>query len=736
MIGAPLSPRLRLTGLAAAAALVALAGCGKDAPPAKVRVATAFTPLQEIVTTIGGGRVASTDLTPLGGQPHGLQLSPAAQTALKRAKLVVYLSGAFQPAVDEAVAKLPAATTKLDLASDATLSAAKRVPGMRGFVEGAGADPAAADPHVWLDPERFAQMAQQTQAALAAADPAHRAEFQARGGKYLATITQLAADYKAGLTGCEREVVVSTHPAWGYLAERHGLRQVVAPGITPGAAADPRSLAALAKFAERNDVETLFTTVAFPAKQAKAIKAATGLTVQPLNPVEGLTQDERDQGATYVSVMRENLSRLTASLKCDGAAAVGTTPTTPTDARAIAMREHLSLAEARRVALAAQGFADKPLGRAVDARALRSRVIDRVGLLQIDSVNVLQRAHYLPAFSRLGPYDVDQLDKLAGYAPRRMFEYWGHEASLLPVELWPLMQWRMARVHDDAWGGMRRVAKERPGLVAAVLADITDRGPLRVADLSHHDEPRGPKGPWWDWSDVKRAVEYLFWSGEITSARRVRFERRYDIPSRVIPAAVRAIPTPSTEDAQRELIRIASRAMGVATEPDLRDYFRLSSAESKARVAELVEAGELLPVAVEGWTAPAYLAPGTRIPRSVDARAIVGPFDSLIWERPRVERLFGLRYRIEIYVPKPKRVYGYYVLPFLLGDQLVGRVDLKADRAAGALLVQAAHAEPGAPPETAEALMTELRAMAAWLGLSDVVVVGPGDLAPALAAVS
>ena len=410
-------------------------------------------------------------------------------------------------------------------------------------------------------------------------------------------------------------------------------------------------------------------------------------------------------------------------------------PSPSTGRSAARPRERLSLAEARRVALAAQGFADRPLDRPVDGRALRSRVIDRVGLIQIDSVNVLQRAHYLPAFSRLGPYDPDLLDKLSGYAPRRLFEYWGHEASLLPVELWPLMQWRMARAHDDAWGGMRRIAVDRPDLVATVLADIADRGPLKVADLAHHDEPRGPKGPWWDWSDVKRAVEYLFWSGEITSTRRVRFERRYDIPDRVIPAAVRAVPTPTVEEAQRELLRIAARSMGVATEPDLRDYFRLPSAESKRRVAELVEAGELQPVAVEGWTAPAYLAPGARIPRSVDARAIVGPFDSLIWERPRVERLFGFRYRIEIYVPKPKRVHGYYVLPFLLGDQLVARVDLKADRAAGALLVQAAHAEPGAPPETAEALSVELRSLAGWLGLSDVVIVGPGDLAPALAAV-
>lgn len=359
-------------------------------------------------------------------------------------------------------------------------------------------------------------------------------------------------------------------------------------------------------------------------------------------------------------------------------------------------------------------------------------MFDRVGLLQIDSVNVVQRAHYLPAFSRLGPYDREMLDRLSGRAPRKLFEYWGHEASLLPVELWPLMQWRMARAHDDAWGGMRRIAVERPDLVAGVLADISDRGPLSVSELAHHDEPRGPKGPWWDWSDVKRAVEYLFWSGEITSARRVRFERRYDLPDRVIPAAILAVPTPTVEEAQRDLLRIAARAMGVATEPDLRDYFRLPSAESKRRVAELVDAGELQPVAVEGWAAPAYMSPGARVPRSVDAQAIVGPFDSLVWERPRVERLFGFRYRIEIYVPKPKRIYGYYVLPFLLGDRLVARVDLKADRAAGALLVQAVHAESDAPAETAGALAGELRSLASWLDLDDVVIVGAGDLAPAL----
>ena len=402
----------------------------------------------------------------------------------------------------------------------------------------------------------------------------------------------------------------------------------------------------------------------------------------------------------------------------------------------MAPRSRLSAAEARRVALAAQGFADAPLGRAVDTRALRSRVIDKVGLIQIDSVNVLQRAHYLPAFSRLGEYDIGLLDKLSHYAPRRLFEYWGHEASLIPVELHPHLRWRMRRAHDDAWGGMRRIAVERPELVAAVLEDLRARGPLTASQLAHLDAPRAPKGPWWDWSDVKRALEFLFWSGEITSARRRRFERLYDVPERVIPAAVLAAPTPDDDEAQRELLRVAARSLGVATEPDLRDYFRLPSAESKARIPELVENGDLLPVTVEGWSAPAYLAPGARVPRKVGARALVGPFDSLIWERPRVERVFGMRYRIEIYVPKEQRVHGYYVLPLLLGDSLVARVDLKADRAASALLVQAAHTEPGAPAETAEALALELRRMADWLALDDVVIVGAGDLAPALTALA
>jgi uncharacterized protein YcaQ len=376
-------------------------------------------------------------------------------------------------------------------------------------------------------------------------------------------------------------------------------------------------------------------------------------------------------------------------------------------------RVRISAAEARRAALAAQGFAEP---RRADGRAIR-RLFDRVGLVQIDSVNVLSRAHYLPGFARLGPYERETLDRSAHYAPRRLFEYWGHEASLMPVELQPLLRWRMARAHDEAWGGMRRVARERPELLEEVLEQVRAKGPLAARELAE-ERPR-PSGPWWDWSESKKAIELLFWSGEVTSARRQNFERYYDLPERVLPRAVLDTPTPSEEDGQRELVAIAARALGVAALPELRDYFRLPAAAIRPRVAELVEAGELLPVEVEGWEIPAYLHRDARIPRRVDARALLGPFDNLLWERGRVERLFGFHFRLELYVPKPKRVHGYYVLPFLLGDRLVARVDLKADRQAGCLRVIATHPEPDAPAEIDAALREELALLAGWLGLAE-----------------
>ena len=368
-------------------------------------------------------------------------------------------------------------------------------------------------------------------------------------------------------------------------------------------------------------------------------------------------------------------------------------------------------AAGRRAALAAQGFAAP---RRSGGRAIR-RLFDRVALIQIDSVNVLSRAHYLPGFARLGAYDRAALDRAAHYAPRRLFEYWGHEASLIDVELQPLLRWRMARAHDEAWGGMRRVAEEQPKLLEEVLEQVRERGPLAARELDGQRPRRS--GPWWDWSESKKAIEMLFWGGEVTSARRRNFERLYDVPERVLPRSVLAAPTPDEVDAQRALVGIAARSLGVAALPELRDYFRLPADVMRPRIDELVETGELLPLEVEGWGVPAYLHRDARIPRAVDACALLGPFDNLLWERGRVERLFGFRFKLELYVPQPKRVYGYYVLPFLLGDRLVARVDLKADRQAGVLRAHAIHLEEDAPPETRDALAAELARLGGWLGL-------------------
>ncbi|WP_422770767.1 winged helix-turn-helix domain-containing protein [Plantactinospora sp. WMMC1484] len=396
--------------------------------------------------------------------------------------------------------------------------------------------------------------------------------------------------------------------------------------------------------------------------------------------------------------------------------------------------ESLSLSQARRIALAAQGFADPTPGAVPNRRHLR-RVLDRLGLLQMDSVNVLQRAHYLPLYSRLGPYPTDLLDRAAYRRPRDVFEYWGHEASLVRVDLQPALRWRMAAAHTDAWGGMRRIAVEQPALVARVLDEVRASGPLTAAEIEH-DAPR-ETGNWgWNWSAVKRACEFLFWAGELTAAaRNSSFARVYDVPERVLPADVLAAPTPEPAEAYRRLVGVAARALGVAAEPELRDYFRLPVAGARTAIAELVGAGELRPVTVQGWRLSAYLHRDARLPRWIRASTLVSPFDPLIWERSRTERLFGFSYRIEIYVPAPQRVYGYYVLPFLLGDRFVARVDLKADRKAGVLLVPAAWAEPGTDPvETAGALAAELRRLAGWLGLGAVAPPVGGDLAGPLAA--
>jgi uncharacterized protein YcaQ len=393
------------------------------------------------------------------------------------------------------------------------------------------------------------------------------------------------------------------------------------------------------------------------------------------------------------------------------------------------LTETIPLAAARRIALAAQGFGAARPAAPVNAGHML-RLLDRLGLHQIDSVNVVSRAHYLPAFARLGAYPRELLDRMAWGRPRRLFEYWAHEASLLPFDLHPLLRWRMARAASGTglWRSMKVFAGERRGEAEAVLARIAAEGPLAASDF----EGKGAGG-WWGWSHRKAALEYLFWAGRITTAtRRNSFERVYDLPDRVLPKQVLALPTPSENDAQRALILRSARALGVATAGDLRDYFRLSPGEAAPRIAELVEEGALLPVTVKGWRQPAFLHAGARRPRRVEAQALLAPFDPLIWERSRTERLFGLRYRIEIYTPAEKRVHGYYVLPFLLRDRIAARVDLKSDRKAGLLLVQAAHAEPGAPLDTTPELATELRLMAGWLGLEDVRVGSAGDLAEPL----
>jgi uncharacterized protein YcaQ len=401
-------------------------------------------------------------------------------------------------------------------------------------------------------------------------------------------------------------------------------------------------------------------------------------------------------------------------------------------------RPDLSAAAARRIALAAQGFGQPRPAGSITARQIR-KVVDTMGLLQLDSVNVLSRSHYLPVYARLGPYPREILDRLtahtAGKIQREYVEYWAHEASLIPLSTHPLLRWRMERAIEDAWGGIQRLAREKPHLLEDVRRIVTLEGPIRSNELGIERAAKKP-GEMWNWHDGKVALEFLFWRGEIGAARRINFERHYDLIERVLPAQIHNQPTPSREDAQRELVRIAARAYGVATEPDLGDYFRLPRAESKQRVAELVEAGELLPVTVEGWGAPAYFWPEARKPRRVAARALLSPFDPLIWFRDRAMRLFGFHYRIEIYTPAAQRLHGYYVLPFLLGDTLAGRVDLKADRQSGVLRVQSAWVEPDADDAyVAEHLAAELSDMAKWLDLDGVELSGRGDLAPALSKV-
>lgn len=385
--------------------------------------------------------------------------------------------------------------------------------------------------------------------------------------------------------------------------------------------------------------------------------------------------------------------------------------------------------------MAAQGFGRERPFPNVTMRQVQA-TIDRIGLLQIDSVNVVARAHLLPLYSRLGPYDVGLLERASSRRPRRLVEYWAHEASFVPPETHRLLRWRMDRADRDAWRSVRAAA-EQPEFLERVVAEVERGGPMTAGQVAAAVDPDHvlEKNHWgWNWPPVKVALEYLFWSGRITAAGRTsQFERRYDLTSRVLPAHVFEEEAPSEDDAIAGLIEISARAHGVGTARCLRDYFRLPARESRVAIERLADEGRLIPAEVEGFSAPAWLHPEARRPRKMSGRALLAPFDPLIFERRRLEELFGFHYRIEIYTPKEKRRHGYYVLPFLLDESLVARVDLKSDREGSALLVQAAWVEPGAPPETARELAAELRLMAGWLGLDEVVVRPRGDLAGDLA---
>jgi uncharacterized protein YcaQ len=398
----------------------------------------------------------------------------------------------------------------------------------------------------------------------------------------------------------------------------------------------------------------------------------------------------------------------------------------------------ISSAQARRIALHAQGF-----GKARPARPTAAHlraVVRRLGAVQIDAVNVLVRAQYLTLYSRLGPYPVRLLDDLV-HKRRHAFEYWGHAASILPIEFHPLVRWRMARhAADKNWlAFVERLNRERPGYLDAVLAEIADRGPLTYPELTdparrERDHSRYSESTllWYRWSDGKTALEGLFNAGMLATAGRRNGQRQYDLPERVVPTSVLALPTPSDEDAQRALVLHAATALGVATAKEIAYYFYLRMATTTLRIRELVDAGELTPVRVEGWRGQAY-SPRAVTTTPVRARTLLSPFDSLLFERERVQRLFGFRHSFELYVKPVTREYGYYVLPFLLGEDLVARVDLKADRARGALLVLGGYAEPGrATVEVATELAQELRTLASWLDLADVEVSARGDLAPLL----
>lgn len=393
------------------------------------------------------------------------------------------------------------------------------------------------------------------------------------------------------------------------------------------------------------------------------------------------------------------------------------------------VKSTLSAAEARRVALAAQGFA-RARPEAAGTRQLNA-ALARMATLQIDSVNVFARSHYMPLFARVGSYDTAALDRLLFARRAPYVEYWAHVAAFIPASDWGLFRFRMDALREkygSAPGGWFDTNRD---IVDWVRAELAARGPLRPAQIEH-DAKKGARGPWWDWDVVKHALEHLWLFGEVAIAGRRGFERRYALAEQVIPRSALEAQVPR-EDAVRELVSRAARAYGVATAADLADYWRIADRKAVlAAVGDLVDAGELHPVTVEGWTsagrpAPAWLHADATVPRRIDAAAILTPFDPVVWFRDRAERLFDFEYRIEIYTPAPKRRYGYYSLPVLIGDDIVGRVDLKADRAASTLRVQSAWWEHGRPADAAPLLADQLRLAASWQGLERISVSAWGD---------
>lgn len=396
--------------------------------------------------------------------------------------------------------------------------------------------------------------------------------------------------------------------------------------------------------------------------------------------------------------------------------------------------QRLTSLQARHIALKAQGLSTARPASRITGSHLR-RTLGRLGFYQIDSVNVLQRAHLVPLYSRMGPYDLDIFHRAAGRSPRAMFEYWAHMATYVDVQLWAAMAHRMAQMRQRN-GWLNSIQQEYPDFVRAVFDVVAASGPMsaREVDAVAGMGVERDRSQWgWNWTLTKQALEYLFFVGELTSAQRnAQFERMYDLPERVLPAAVLAQAPLDSEQAHRVLVEHAARAHGIGTEPCLRDYFRTAPAPTRRAVEDLIAEEVLLPVRVDGWDRPAYRHRDASLPRVTVARALLSPFDPLVFERKRTEQLFGFRYRIEIYLPERKGEYGYYVLPFLLGDSLVARVDLKADRRRGVLVVKGAWAEPDAPAETVEELAAELRLMAQWLDLSEIAVGRSGDLAALL----